>query len=141
MENEFENLVPSLTLEPELEKLSAALDLEGAALVEVDRSTRVIALEVHALACQGFELGHVDRIRILRTCCYIGNLAGNLDSRRISTAYRNSTRGSYPSGSINIRICRRVAFIAIIFNQDILDFIRNQISLFSTSSIGNRMST
>ena len=107
---------------------AAALNLEGAALVQVDSGTRVIALEVHALACQGFQLGHVDRIGIRSTGGQVSNLASNLNPRRISTAYRNSTRGSYPSGSINIRICRRVSFIG------------NQVSLISFFPIGDGMS-
>ena len=84
---------------------AAALDLERAALVQVDRGRRIIALEVQALACQSFELGHVDSIGILGTGSQIGDLAGNSDilagsilrftTKRYCTIRRHSDSGIY----------------------------------------------
>lgn len=83
---------------------TAALEQERAALVQVDRGTRVIALEVHALACQSFELGHVDSIGILRPGSQIGDLAGNSDILAGSilrfTAKRYCTIRRHPDSGI-----------------------------------------
>ena len=109
---------------------TAALEQERAALVQVDRGTRVIALEVHALACQSFELSHVDSIGVLGTGGQIRDLAADglvcSGFSCVSSAQGNSTRSGHPGRCLGCigRICH----------------IRCQITGRSLSPIGYRVS-
>ena len=109
---------------------TAALEQDRAALVQVDRGTRVIALEVHALACQSFELSHVDSIGVLGTGGQIRDLAADglvcSGFSCVSSAQGNSTRSGHPGRCLGCigRICH----------------IRCQITGRSLSPIGYRVS-
>ena len=53
---------------------SRALDLERAALGDMDRRVRIVALEIQALRLHRLELGQVDRVRAVRTVGHVMDL-------------------------------------------------------------------